>query len=123
MVVTGGAVLSVKAARRPSTARHRAPTGRAAAGTSPTIPLPRVPLQDTEPPPATEPLPLPYPVWPGDPVRPGWVDAPGRAATTTISLRDWYEDPYAGNVTVPHDPWQALYVSVARLRQRDRGSA
>jgi hypothetical protein len=110
MLTVGGGVLSVNAVRtrrrRPSAARHRA-VGRAGAGAA-FVPAPRAAVDDT--------VTMPYPVWPGDPVRTTWVDAPGRTAGRTISLRDWYEDPYAGNVTEPHDPWRAMYESVAKLR-------
>jgi hypothetical protein len=138
MVAAGGAMLSVRFtrnSRRPPTARHRAPARQSTSGgavgyprgfwlpASRLIPAPREPEPATTPDTGTlAPVP-PYSVWPGDPVRPAWVDAPGRTAAPTISLRDWYEDPYAGNVTEPHDPWKALYDSVARLRQHEQPSA
>jgi hypothetical protein len=138
MAAVGGALLSVKALRnsqRPSTARHRAPAHQPMSGwqvgyprgfwlpASRPIPAPREPEPAATDDSVTLVPVVPYSVWPGDPVRPAWVDAPGRTASPTISLRDWYEDPYAGNVTEPHDPWKALYDSVARLRQHEQPSA
>jgi hypothetical protein len=107
MLAVGGVVVSVNALRarlrRPAAAKHRA-VGRRSARRSPRAYRA----------PGSEPVPaearVPYPAWP--------ADAPRDIPIQKISVREWYEDRYAGNVTEPHDPWRALYESVDRLRRQ-----
>jgi hypothetical protein len=107
MLAVGGVVVSVNALRarlgRPAPAKHRA-VGRKSVRRSPRGYRP----------PESEPVladaRVPYPAWP--------ADAPRDIPVQKISVREWYEDRYAGNVTEPHDPWRALYESVDRLRRQ-----